>query len=321
MLTRPSMYFEGPEKKVEIGLTAEGPSLLELDPQFWRDRVKESGAVILSELGGVAQGVKAYLLSESSLFVYARRIVMITCGRTTLVTAAEAMLDAWKDEVEYLVYERKNEHFPELQPTTFTDDAQRLAARLPAEAWRFGSPDGHRIQMLATEAPIETPASERTLEVLMHGIHPEAAKMFGKDRAEADPARTAALRGLFEGFEVDEFFFEPTGYSVNALKDGSYLTIHVTPEDIASYVSFETNLEIGDDPSAWVARVQRVFEPRGLDVMTFSPAPLAPFGLPDHQMVGWTEKKLACGFHVQFRHFERALSGPGEPFPLTLDLA
>lgn len=310
------MYFEGPEKKVEIGLDEAGPNLRRLDQAYWHARVAEAGAVILSSLKNAE--LDAYLLSESSLFVYPRRVVMITCGRTTLASATETMLTDWQDHVAYMIYERKNEHFPEYQPTDFADDARRLAKKRPATAVRFGTPDSHRIQILATEQPNRLDPEERTLEVLMHGIHPEAAAMFGRDRGGRSPDRRAQLNALFDGFEVDEHYFEPTGYSLNAIRGTDYMTIHVTPEEIASYVSFETNIPFGDSAKPWVDRVRAVFEPRALDVMTFAPHRLEPIELERHHLVGWTEDVLAIGYHVTFRHFERFRARPEPAFSLPL---
>jgi hypothetical protein len=47
-----------------------------------------------------------------------------------------------------------------------------------------------------------------------------------------------------ETWKTDYFHFEPCGFSLNALqpeREESYATIHVTPEQDFSYVSFETN--------------------------------------------------------------------------------
>lgn len=310
------MYFEGPEKKVEIGLGPNGRDLRQLPRSYWEARVQEAGAVILSEIGNAH--LDAYLLSESSLFVYPDRVVMITCGRTTLVTAAESMLDTFGSDVAYLFYERKNEHFPEYQKTAFLQDARRLARRVPSSAWRFGAPDTHQVQMLASDAKIAREQRDRTLEILMHGIHPEAADLFSTRRETSSLDRKAAFSALLDGFEVDEFEFEPAGYSLNALRGPHYLTIHVTPEDIASYVSFETNLDFGASPQAWVDRVHRVFEPRSLDVLTFSPREVDGFVLEGYEVNGWTEQKLPCGYRVAYRYLERAQAEPRPAFALDL---
>ncbi|MEL6183238.1 MAG: adenosylmethionine decarboxylase [Myxococcota bacterium] len=314
------MFFEGPEKKLEIQLSATSTlNLRGLDRSFWEARVRESGAVILSSVHN--DHIDAFLLSESSLFVYAKRIVMITCGRTNLATAASAMVRAWGSDIELLVYERKNEHFPEYQRTGFMDDARALSRVIPSRAWRFGSADGHRIQMLTSVRPHEAPNDDRTLEILMHGIHPEAARMFGRDRGKSDARRREAFQALFTGFEADEYYFEPTGYSLNAIRGDRYLTIHITPEDIASYVSFETNLDFGVNPYPWVDKVRAVFEPQALDVMTFSKAAPEAFDLEEHHRVGWAEERLASGYHVAFRHFERIRDRADPAFELPLEPA
>lgn len=311
------MFFEGPEKKLEIQVrTPAGGDLRTLGDDFWAERVEEADATILSTLRNEAQ--TAYLLSESSLFVFRDRLVMITCGRTNLARAAATFLKAWGEDVALLVYERKNENFPEYQPTGFMDDARALAAYLPAEACRFGAADGHRIQMLTSIEPVPSLRSDRTLEVLMHGISPAAAKLFGRARRDADDRLEGAFRALLAGFEVDEHYFEPTGYSLNAIRGADYITVHVTPEEIASYVSFETNVDFGHLPSGWVERLREVFMPQAMDVMTFSPTPPEGFGLDGYLVAGWAESKVPCGYHVAFRHFERTRSAPDRAFPLPL---
>ena len=40
----------------------------------------------------------------------------------------------YRESVAFLIYERKNEHYPEQQPTSFYDDARRLQAMVPEAA-------------------------------------------------------------------------------------------------------------------------------------------------------------------------------------------
>jgi S-adenosylmethionine decarboxylase len=81
------LFFEGSEKKIEIIFKPSAPNLRALGKPFWEDVVWASGAKILSQVSN--EHMDAYLLSESSLFVYDRYLVMITCGRTRLIQAAK----------------------------------------------------------------------------------------------------------------------------------------------------------------------------------------------------------------------------------------
>lgn len=48
---------------------------------------------------------------------------------------------------------------------------------------------------------------------------------------------------------------------MNALKDDTYYTIHITPESNCSYASFETNLR-ADNYDKLIADVLHVFRPK-----------------------------------------------------------
>ncbi|XP_016112236.1 S-adenosylmethionine decarboxylase proenzyme-like [Sinocyclocheilus grahami] len=56
-------------------------------------------------------------------------------------------------------------------------------------------------------------------------------------------SQMSGIRDLIPGSVIDATMFNPCGYSMNGMKtDGTYWTIHITPEPEFSYVSFETNL-------------------------------------------------------------------------------
>lgn len=78
------------------------------------------------------------------------------------------------------------------------------------------------------------------------------------------------------GATVDAYNFEPCGYSMNGLEDGSYYTIHITPEPDCSYVSFECILPLVDF-SSLLQRVLSTFKPRKFSV-TFHADIIAPAG-------------------------------------------
>ena len=71
----------------------------------------------------------------------------------------------------------------------------------------------------------------------------------------------AGVPALCPDFLIDEAAFEPCGYSMNAVKDQAYSTIHITPEAQCSYVSFETNEQL-EDYTPLLRRVLAAFRPQ-----------------------------------------------------------
>jgi hypothetical protein len=124
-------HFEGPEKKLEIHLA--GPlSDLRSNRDGRRDRVvRASGATIISRIRG--RHMDACLLSESNLFVWDDRILMITRGRTHLIRALPEILGLVTMEmVGALFYERKNALYPMEQPSgcpAGSDGPERVVRR------------------------------------------------------------------------------------------------------------------------------------------------------------------------------------------------
>lgn len=104
----------------------------------------------------------------------------------------------------------------------------------------------------ASSASYLYPSHDQTVEILMTNLNPEAMKLFYQ--RPDDVAGTVGgvrvdqetgLAGLFPQAQLDSFLFTPCGYSANALQEGNYYTIHVTPEPVCSYASFETNIPVG----------------------------------------------------------------------------
>ena len=314
-------FFEGPEKKVELAVSADHGSLRALPDEHWHRVVAASKAQVLSKLSSAA--CDAYLLSESSLFVWEDHVTMITCGRTRLVDAVAEMLSFIpREKVALLIYERKNEHFPERQPTSFYEDAQQLTRWLPGRAFRFGTEHDHFVQLFYSTAPYVAEPTDTTLEVLMHGLHEDtAARFIGMNRSrDRSVAAQVGIDRILPGFDLDEYVFEPAGYSLNALKDELYYTIHVTPERMGSYVSFETNVDFRKDPNGLVQRVLEVFRPASFDVVAFSPSPggdLGPMTVPGYRQKDHVVQDLA-GYRVSYLHYFAPPRGPAAAFEIPL---
>ena len=87
--------FEGPEKVLELDLVpGVGPQtgMRTLPRATWSSILDEAKCSILCKTGN--QDFDAYVLSESSLFVYPHKVVVKTCGTTTLLCIIPALLRA-----------------------------------------------------------------------------------------------------------------------------------------------------------------------------------------------------------------------------------
>jgi S-adenosylmethionine decarboxylase len=312
----PAHLFEGPEKKVELLVKPGLPSLRGWGREAWTRIVQRARADVVSVTANAQ--CDAYLLSESSLFVYDDHLVMITCGRTQLVEAVAAMLERiGVAQIALLIYERKNEHFPQNQPTTFEEDAARLCQLIPGRAFRFGHQDEHLIQLYHSSRPFTPEPHDTTLEILMHGIAEEVQTQF---RPPSDPLPLVkrALAPILSGAIVDDHVFEPAGYSLNALLGKHYATLHVTPQEVGSYVSFETNLDFRDGPEKIIEPVIQLFQPKSFDLFSFVPGESVAYRIPDYRLRDHVACELECGYHVAFQHHSNPVSRARRPEEIPL---
>lgn len=312
------MFFEGPEKKVELALIPGGPSLRAKGPGYWKGIVAKANAQVLSTISN--DSMDAYLLSESSLFVTDSWLTMITCGRTDLVAAVSQLCgDFGVGAFQYLVYERKNAHFQEYQPSNFFDDCRRLSALMPGKSYRFGDADDHHVFLFHLDKPHAPVADDLTLEILMHGVDPQASRVFmaGPQRKHEFIKEKSGVWSIFPGFQVDDHLFEPMGYSLNAIRGAKYYTIHVTPQKVGSYVSFETNC-VEADANETITRVLDIFKPQSCDVVLFQPQNSrmkTSCGYPIKRAV---RQNLSCGYRVSFDHHFKTVEGTAPAFEIVL---
>lgn len=300
------MWFEGVEKKFE--LISNGANFRQFDPAFWHQTVHLAGAKILSKISNAQ--TDAYLLSESSLFVWDDRITMITCGRTNLVTAAAFVIDrVGPSNVQLLTYERKNEYYPHQQDTDFHNDVAILQQRYRGKAFRFGMPDEHHLFLFHGDTSYRPTTVDCTLEILMYNF----------DMREASRPDLSKLDKIFPGFEINEHVFQPCGYSVNAIRGAEYFTIHVTPEKSGSYASFETNVKLGNRIVSGVRAVLDLFQPRSFDIIYFHPEKgLKAFDIEPFVQRNYVSQSLSCGYEVGFSTYYLKTLEPMLAVPLEV---
>lgn len=89
-------------------------------------------------------------------------------------------------------------------------------------------------------------------------------------KAERRLLKETRISEIYPDSIVDDFLFDPCGYSLNGLVgNGHFYTIHVTPEDICSYASFETSVPTSCVTSL-VEDVLRCFEPGRFTLTIFT---------------------------------------------------
>jgi S-adenosylmethionine decarboxylase len=235
---------------------------------------------------------------------------MITCGKTVLVNAVPEILSILgKDRVALVFYERKNFMFPGDQPSNFEDDVARLVTFFKGKSYRLGPANHDHVHVFFSSHYSITPKQDVTLQVLMNDLDPDASAMFccGSGRQGADICETSGLSRLYENMKLDSHLFLPYGFSLNGIRDADYFTVHVTPQSIGSYASFETNV-VESDYASTIQRVISIFRPKKFSlVLTTSMDPdsiaLHPAVVEavDNYLI--SEKSLYefdCGYAVTF---------------------
>lgn len=159
--------FEGPEKTMEVVFkTSSKGKQSDIDDDakksniglraFSREQLdricRKAKCTIMSKCSN--QHMDSYVLSESSLFIYEQRLIMKTCGTTTLLRCLPVILE-YADEIgldmAWLGYSRKNFLFPSAQMwphANFGDEMryinthEKLQKRLGGEGYILGPVTG-----------------------------------------------------------------------------------------------------------------------------------------------------------------------------------
>lgn len=246
---------------------------------------------ILSQISN--RYLDAYVLSESSLFIYPYMLVLKTCGTTTLLRCIGVLIVIAKKlglEIDWVGYSRKNFNFPGdqafphqsfHQELDYLYSHRNLSKRLQGSGYTLGPVTGDHWFVYVADHTSRRRALEidtdRVLNIMMFDIDEDVAKLFYYDQydqnldeeAKDDEVKRisneqtvdSGIQALCPGAIIDARAFEPCGYSMNAILFHSYSTIHITPESGSSYASFETNQKVGSY-KALISNVIRTFRPR-----------------------------------------------------------
>lgn len=112
------------------------------------------------------------------------------------------------------------------------------------QAQVVGSPfDGLQWHVYVASSARDVPARPTfNVEVCMTELGDAAAQQFFRTDSFVSAAQTTCDTGIVHlkpGALVDDYVFEPCGYSMNGIAKTGLITIHVTPEKSCSYASVE----------------------------------------------------------------------------------
>ncbi|KAB2061868.1 hypothetical protein ERO13_A10G106000v2 [Gossypium hirsutum] len=234
----------------------------------------------------------AYVLSESSLFVYPTKIIIKTCGTTQLLKSIPPLIHFANNlglTLQTCSYTRGNFIFPKSQPfphTSFQEEviyiehnipdnlcyrkASVMPSKLTAHSWY--------VFTATLLPPLKYPSHATfTVEVCMTELDRLIARKFFSrdsktgDLAGRDMTELTGIDTINAGAFICDFAFDPCGYSMNGIDGDRYSTIHVTPEDGFSYASFECVGSVCEDPDDIVETLKkavRVFMPATVSIST-----------------------------------------------------
>uniref|UniRef100_H0XPV8 adenosylmethionine decarboxylase n=1 Tax=Otolemur garnettii TaxID=30611 RepID=H0XPV8_OTOGA len=270
-------FFEGTEKLLEVWFSRQQPDanqgsgdLRTIPRSEWDILLKDVQCSIISVTKTDKQ--EAYVLSESSMFVSKRRFILKTCGTTLLLKALVPLLKLARDysgfdSIQVSIQKTFSKPFEgsinvenmqeaENEYSAYWEDgAAYCMGRMNSDCWYLYTLDFPESRVISQP--------DQTLEILMSELDPAVMDQFYmKDGVTAkDVTRESGIRDLIPGSVIDATLFNPCGYSMNGMKsDGTYWTIHITPEPEFSYVSFETNLSQTSYDDL-IRKVVEVFKP------------------------------------------------------------
>ena len=258
-----SVGFEGCEKRLLVMFEGCG-DLRDIPKTKWISILKHAQCSILSTITN--KECIAHLLSESSLFIFERMIMIKTCGTTTLLLIIPILIK--ECNASNLFYSRSDFMFPRNQPLmhrTFGAEQNYLNEHFEnGNGLTLGTRDKAKWHCYHLKNAQYVEKKSKSLEIVLFDLDTECMKQyFAKNIASKSELDSSVICGCCvpSGALTDSHCFEPCGYSLNALLDSNYWTIHVTPEENASFVSFESNFNYGEYTDV-ITKVVEFFRPK-----------------------------------------------------------
>ena len=245
--------FEGPEKLLEVWFSASpatlpgstAPAGLKVVPsEIWKDMLDLVNCKVLSIVE--SEHVDAYLLSESSMFIFPHKLILKTCGTTTLLsglpkileiaaliagfphTIGNTFLGTATTAIPYRVfYSRKNFLFPDRQRgphRSWRDEVKSLDRLfLGGSAYMIGKMNGEHWYLYLTEpntilTPPATPERRETETKLLDLPATKAAIAKCNDEDDGQDETLEILMTDLEPENAKQFYLD----HASAVAEGRY---------------------------------------------------------------------------------------------------
>lgn len=242
--------WKGPEKLLEVWFapapdslppTTAKNGLKSVSGETWKEMLDIVNCKVLSVVE--SDHVDAYLLSESSMFVFAHKLILKTCGTTTLLWGLPRMLEIAakvgfpsqtvkfpgikRAATPYRVfYSRKNFLFPDRQhgPHRSWKDEVRYLDKMfnGGSAYMVGKMNGDHWYLYLTSpnttlTPPSSPGRDRTeTKILQYPV--EAKAMLGNGAMRNDDETLEVLMTDLEPENAKQFYLE----NATAVAEGKY---------------------------------------------------------------------------------------------------
>lgn len=273
-------FFEGAEKRLEIDFIETANSskkgMLDISREQWEILLATVNCQILSCT--TSEDLVSYVLSESSLFVYPYKILIKTCGETTLLECLPLLIKYCKQvslQIDFVTYSHKSFTAPHLQKQTyrnFDSEISELNKYFSGKGYTLGPMNEDRWFIYVADiskTPSDKSEVEQTIEIIMSGLDRKSMSLFYKSSDYEDVSNTSGISSIIPNSIIDDHMFDPCGYSMNGLFKRYYSTIHITPEPEFSYVSFESNLPVSSYDQI-IQKVLSIFKPQDVIISVFA---------------------------------------------------
>ncbi|KAJ4461930.1 adenosylmethionine decarboxylase [Paratrimastix pyriformis] len=220
-----SNRFEGNEKKLELDFVVQSDDkqgLRRISRSEWDAILLDGHCSIVSRTSN--SYIDSYVLSESSLFVFRHKVIIKTCGTTTLLDCLPRLTDIARSygyEMDFLQYSRRNFFFPSDQISVhrdFESEVEWLDSLYPGEcggANILGS-NGGRWYVYTLDRDVVHPhhCGEQTIEVCMYQLDPSSLQYFFRNwcMTNPGPGGKAPLTSTATDKEVAERMSTASGF-------------------------------------------------------------------------------------------------------------